>query len=287
MNRFKRILHDARIRKYGVGAFDTFNFETTNAVLKAARDANSPVIIMYPEVMTGYMPLKAFVDMTNSLKAYWGVDACTVLDHGFHYENVAQAIDAGFDAVMFDGSSLPYDENLRMTKEVVVRAHASGVAVEAELGHVGDAKQYSLEDYAYTDVTLAEEFVEQTGIDALAVAIGTAHGCYSGNPKLNFDLLANLRSKIEIPLVLHGGSSTGEQNLQNAVKGGIQKLNIYTDMAMATVKKMKPSFTENEAGLYEMLGAFDVGFYEVALQYIKVFKPDSLSGALLDHVSIT
>ncbi len=272
MNNFRRILQDAKVEKYGIGAFDVFNYETVNAVLKAAKDAESPVIIMYPEVMTGYMPLRAFVDMTRSLSAFWNVDSAIIMDHGFHYENVVQAIDAGFDAVMFDGSSLPYDDNLRLTKEVVRRAQASGVAVEAELGHVGEGNSYDIDNYAYTDVNLALDFIEKTNIDALAVAIGTAHGNYSGTPKLNFELLKDIRSKVEIPLVLHGGSSTGDENIKMAISGGIQKVNIYTEMATAAVERMKPSFIGNENGLFEMLNALNEGFYEAAYKNIKLFK---------------
>jgi len=266
------MLQDAKVGKYGIGAFDTFNFETVNGVMKAANEAGAPVIIMYPEVMTGYMPFRPFVELVDSLKRYWGVDASLILDHGFHYENVVKAVDAGFDAVMFDGSSLPYEENMRLTKAVVRRAHAAGVTVEAELGHVGEAAQYDVSSYAYTDPEKAMEFVEATGIDALAVAIGTAHGLYSGTPKLDFALLEELSRKIEIPLVLHGGSSSGDENLRRAVQTGIQKVNIYTDAAMAVVKKIQPSFVGNEGGLFEMLGAFGAGYYETALKCIKLFK---------------
>lgn len=272
MNNFARMLQDAKAAGYGIGAFDTFNFETVNAVMKAAKQADAPVIIMYPEVMTGYMPFRPFAEMTDSLKKHWGVDASLILDHGFHYENVVKAIDAGFDAVMFDGSSLPYEENVRLTKAVVRRAHDAGVAVEAELGHVGEANRYDPSSYAYTDPQRAAEFVSLTGIDALAVAIGTAHGLYSGTPHLDFPLLEELNRKIEIPLVLHGGSSSGDENLHRTVKNGIQKVNIYTDAAMAVVKKMEPSYIGNEDGLFKMLSAFDAGYYETALKYIKLFR---------------
>jgi fructose-bisphosphate aldolase class II len=162
------------------------------------------------------------------------------LDHGGSYEEIVAAIRAGFTSVMIDRSKLPYKQNVEEVKEIVKIAHHVGVSVEAELGHVGMGYEYeSTRDSGLTKPEEAISYIEETGVDCLAVAVGTSHGTYSGEPHLEFELLEKLNSMIDIPLVLHGGSGTGDENLKKAVKIGIQKVNLFTDLSNAGLGVLK------------------------------------------------
>ena len=178
------------------------------------------------------------------------VPICLNLDHGPDFETEVDAIHRGFTNVMIDASSLPYEENVRRTRMIVDLAHAKGISVEAELGHVGQAADGDGKTSdMYTNVEQAKDFVARTGIDALAVAIGTAHGKYPAGyvPKLDFDRLAELKAALKMPLVLHGGSGSGEENIRKAVAGGINKINVCTDAFHAAEIAMKEKW-EKEPG---------------------------------------
>lgn len=224
------ILKEADKGGYAVTAFDTFNYETINWVIETAKDLKTSTIIMiYPE-MTKYIPVDTFAQIVKTLAAKSEYPVGLMLDHGDSYELAMKCLKAGFTSIMVDFSSYEFEENVRRTGEVVKAAHAMGVDVEAELGHVGNAE--NLEDYAddsgYTSPELAKKFVEQTECDVLAIAFGSAHGNYVREPKLDMERLDAIRKEVSIPLVLHGGTGIPDAQIQEAVRRGIRKLNVGT-----------------------------------------------------------
>ena len=232
------MLREAEKGDYAVTAFDTFNYETIQMAVETAEELEAPIIIMiYPDFRE-YINLKTFAALTRAIGEQSKYPVSIMLDHGDSFELAMECIRAGFSSVMVDFSALPFEENVRQTAKVVEAAHAMGVDVEAELGHTGDAD--CLADYTdsskYTDPDQAAEFVERTGCDVLAVAFGSAHGIYVQEPKLDMTRLKDIRRKVKIPLVLHGGTGIPNEQIQEAVKIGIRKLNIGTgyDKAMYT-----------------------------------------------------
>ena len=209
---------------------------------------------------------------------YWAekVDTPIVLhlDHGQDFDFLQRAVELGFTSVMLDASMKDMDENIRLTREVVACAHAKGVSVEAEIGHVGGASEGiegATTDSVYTTVEEAKTFAAATGVDSLAVSIGTSHGVYAGSrtPELNFKRLQELAAAVPVPLVLHGGSGTGDENLRRAVREGITKLNVYTDFlvgAMAEIKAAEPD------SLVELQKASDEGMRKVLTHYIELIS---------------
>ena len=191
-------------------------------------------------------------------------------DHGFTIELVKKAIDVGFTSVMIDGSSLPFEENVAKTKEIVAYAHERNVTVEAEIGHVGEGDSYHVEgNTMLTTPEEAKKFVEQTGVDSLAVSIGTAHGEYKGIPHLNFERLQEIATEVSIPLVLHGGSGSGDENLSKAVELGIAKVNICTDLLNAARDNTKDGYAERS--YYDSVTLAKDGFKDCLKHYYEVF----------------
>lgn len=224
------ILKEADKGGYAVTAFDTFNFETINWVIEAAAELKTATIIMiYPE-MTEYIRVDTFAQIVKTLAAKSEYPVGMMLDHGDSYELAMQCLKAGFTSIMVDFSSYEFEENVRRTREVVKAAHAMGVDVEAELGHVGNAD--TLEDFAddsgYTSPELAKQFVELTECDVLAIAFGSAHGNYVREPKLDMERLDAIKREVSVPLVLHGGTGIPDSQIKEAVKRGIRKLNVGT-----------------------------------------------------------
>lgn len=239
----KYILDNANRDGYAVMAVNSVNMEMARAVIEAASEEHSPIIV---QMGKGQMEKLAhpqdIVPMIINMAERADVPVCLNLDHGPSLEIEVDAIHRGFTNVMIDASSLPYEENVKRTRMIVDLAHAKGISVEAELGHVGQAADGDGQtDDMYTNVAQAKDFVEKTGIDALAVAIGTAHGKYPAGyvPKLDFNRLAELKAELKMPLVLHGGSGSGEENIRKAVAGGINKINVCTDAFHAAEVAMK------------------------------------------------
>ncbi|SDC94445.1 fructose-bisphosphate aldolase, class II [Paenibacillus sp. UNCCL117] len=225
----RQMLDRAKAEKYAVAAPNTFNVETVEAAFQAASELRAPIIID----CAGVHGIELIAELTRFYdRRYPEVPVALNLDHGSTYEEAILAIKAGFTSVMADRSTLPYEENVAQVKEIVQAAHAVGVSVEAELGHVGMGFEYNkTRDGGLTDPDEAVHFVRETNIDCLAVAVGTSHGSYQGEPRIEFDRLAVMRRRIDIPLVLHGGSGTGDENLRRAVETGIQKVNLFTDLS--------------------------------------------------------
>ncbi len=243
----KEMLEDARKNHYAIPAFDVSNYEMMRAVLEACEEERSPALLMGLGVdLTGKgMPL--ITSMVKEASNFFDIPVCFHLDHATDFELIKAAIDAGFSSVMYDGSVLDFENNAKNTAEVTKYAHARGITVEAELGHVGNASVGSISETGTDDdpgetLTVPEEvakFVEITDVDALAVAIGTSHGVYKKTPELRIDRLDEITAVCNRPLVLHGGSGTPDDQMQNAIHHGITKINIYSDVVGALNKGLK------------------------------------------------
>ncbi len=226
---------------YGVGSFSARNTYLIDAVLQAAENTGSPVIVQISanEFNWFQVSAKEFADRFYQVADRYQVEAVLHLDHTKELSIIRDAIDAGFTSVMIDASQKEFEENIRITKEVADYAHAKGVAVEAELGKIGSADKVETDndESLYTDPAEAEEFVRRTGVDTLAVSIGTAHGVYPvKNPQIDLKRLQDIRSRTEIPLVLHGGSGLPAETVRKAITvpgGGVSKINIATDLEQA------------------------------------------------------
>ncbi len=247
----KYILDAANRDGYAVMAVNSVNMEMARAVIEAANEEHSPIIV---QMGVGQMKKLAhpqdIIPMIQDMARRADVPICVNLDHGPSLEACQMAMHMGFTNVMMDASSLPYEENVRRTRIVTDMAHAMGISTEGELGHVGQAADGDGKTSdMYTNVEQAKDYVERTGIDALAVAIGTAHGKYPAGyvPVLDFNRLAELKAALKMPLVLHGVSGSGEENIRKAVAGGINKINVCTDAFHAAEVAMKEKW-EKEPG---------------------------------------
>lgn len=235
----KEMLADAKKKGYAIPAFDVSNYEMMRAVLEVYEEERSPALLMGLECDLKGKGLQLLPAMIKSTSDFFDIPVCFHLDHATDFSFIRAAVEAGFSSVMYDGSVLPFEQNAANTEEIVKFAHARGLTVEAELGHVGDAMVGNEKattsgnddpEDTLTDPNEAYQFVERTNVDALAVAIGTSHGVYKKTPTLRIDRLQEISSKCGIPLVLHGGSGTPDDQLQNAIKNGICKINIYSDV---------------------------------------------------------
>ncbi len=237
----KELLADAQQRHYALPAFDVSNYEMMRAVLDTCEEERSPALLMGLGVDLEGKGMNLIASMVAEASKYYRIPICLHLDHAGDLAQIKRAVDAGFSSVMFDGSTLPLEENIRRTAEVVRFAHDLGLTVEAELGHVGNALVGNERDRnlnenpgdSLTDPAEALRFVTETDVDALAVAIGTAHGVYQKTPSLRIDRLDAITAVCGRPLVLHGGSGTPEEQLQTAIAHGITKINIYSDIVIA------------------------------------------------------
>ncbi len=271
----KYILDAANRDNYAVMAVNSVNMEMARAVIQAAEEEHSPIIVQFG---VGQMKKLAnpdqMVPMIKALAEKATVPVCLNLDHGPSFEAEVNAIQRGFTNVMIDASSLPYEENVRRTRQIVDLAHAKGISVEAELGHVGQAADGDGKTSdMYTNVEQAVDFVKATGVDALAVAIGTAHGKYPAGyvPVLDFERLAELKAALKMPLVLHGGSGSGEENIRKAVAGGINKINVCTDAFHAAEVAMKEAWAENPNLNYmEICAVAEAAIKQFVKDYIRM-----------------
>jgi len=264
----KEILDAARAGGYGVTAPNVNNEDTARAAVEAAVENRAPMILDI-----GYAANQNIVFFGRMCEAFAkeaNVPVAINLDHGAKYEHAIWAIRAGFTSIMVDRSTLPYEENIAQVSELSKIAHAVNVSVEAELGHVGQGMQYSVDRNAgLTDPSQAADYVAKTGIDALAVAIGTAHGEYKGTPYLDFDLLHKLFEIVKIPLVLHGGSGTGDENLAKSTREGISKVNLATDLYKAGAKAWNDEECVHAGPGYKLIKA---GYKEMLVHYMKLFN---------------
>ncbi len=227
------VLGPAERGRYAVGAFNCNNMEVVQAIAAAAAAENAPVIIQASQGAIRYAGLEYITALVREAAASVAVPVVLHLDHGTSFEQVVRCIRHGFTSVMFDGSKLPLEENMRITRRVVEIARAVGVSVEAELGKIGGVEDdIAVDEEAafYTDPDEAEAFYRETGVDALAIAIGTAHGPYRGEPELDFERLRQIKTRVGCPLVLHGSSGVPDASIRRAISLGIRKVNIDTNI---------------------------------------------------------
>ena len=248
------IMKDAYAKKYAVGAFNTVNLASIRAVLDAAEKLDAPVILQHAQIHESVAPLKVIGPVMLEMARAAQVPVCVHLDHGEDIDYLLSAMEMGFTSVMFDGSALPYDENVAGTRAVVQAAENYNVSVEAELGRVlrpeggGEPSEEEADltpEDCYTKPGEALAFVEATGIDALAIAFGTAHGVYEAEPKLDFNRIAEIRRAVNMPLVMHGGSGVGDADFREAIKNGVTKVNYFTYMSLAGGDAVKAFLKEN------------------------------------------
>lgn len=234
------VLKNAQKEHYGVGLFNTTDTDMLEAVIAAAEELNSPVVIGTAEVLLPYGELKLIAPSILAAAKRASVPVVMHYDHGLTFDRCMEALELGFSSIMFDGSAGDYEKNIADTRKMVEIAHGRGVSVEGEIGHVGlaDTEDNNLTDM-YTTPDEAEAYVKATGVDALAVAIGTAHGVYKTKPQLNLQRLSEIRNRVDVPLVLHGGSGLTDDDFKNTIKNGIAKVNIFTDLCLAGDRAMK------------------------------------------------
>lgn len=234
------ILPRAAKEHYGVGLFNTIDTDMLEAAISAAEELRSPIIIGTAEVLLPYGELKLIAPSAIAAAKRASVPVVVHYDHGLTFERCMEALKLGFTSVMFDGSAGDSANNIAATREIVKIAHAMGATVEGEIGHVGEAASGDNEtNDRYTTVKEATDFVNATGVDALAVAIGTAHGAYKTKPRLDIERLKEIHAAIPTPLVLHGGSGLSDEDFRNTVREGISKVNIFTDLCIAGANAMK------------------------------------------------
>ncbi|WP_028125455.1 ketose-bisphosphate aldolase [Eremococcus coleocola] len=278
----KEILEVANKIGFAVPAFNAGSGQLLEGVMRACEELQSPVIIaIHPDELS--FLTDSFVDQVKYYANHTKVPVCIHLDHGASFEQVIHAIHLGFTSVMIDASHLDYEDNIAISKKVVEAAHATGVSVEAELGTIGDTGdsiEGGVTEVIYTDPNVAEGFVKETGVDSLAIAIGTAHGLYPDylDPKLRLDILDEIAEKVEIPLVLHGGSSNPDKEIASAVEKGINKINISSDIKIAFLDAMKEVLKNGGKELREPNTLFPEcieATKQVAMDKIKLFKSDN------------
>lgn len=264
----KLYLQEARENHYAFPHFNYWDSNSIRAEIAAAEELKLPVILAWAEKHSPEIGMEDALGLGKFFGARAKVPVILHLDHGVTPELVKKGVDEGFTSVMIDASDKDFDKNVAITKDIVEYAHARGVPVEAEIGHVGTNS--TEDDSRYTEVDAAKEFAAKTQVDSLAVSIGTSHGVYQGGtPKLNFDRLTKLRNAINIPLVLHGGSSSGDDNLRKAAELGITKVNIYTDLAMASLHATQ---SEKFATEPEMAAAQRKAIKDLSEHYYDVFE---------------
>lgn len=272
----KEILLHAHENNYAVGAFNVNNMEAVQAIMEAAEETKSPVIIQASQGGLKYAGVEFIAGLVKIAAEKISVPVALHLDHGTDFKQIMQCLRNGFTSVMIDGSHYPLEENIQKTKQIVEMAHAVGVSVEAELGKIGgteDDISVDEKDATYTDPEEALRFVRETGVDYLAIAVGTAHGPYKGEPKLDFDRIKIIKEKLNMPLVLHGSSGVPEESIKRAVSLGINKINIDTDIRMAFHKAVK-EFVQVNPDVYDprkIVGPARLAMKEVIKEKMKMF----------------
>lgn len=240
------VLKKAQEGHYAVGLFNTTDTDMLQAAIEAAEEMRAPIIIGTAEILLPYGELKLIAPSVIAAAKRATVPVVVHYDHGLTFDRCIEALKLGFSSIMFDGSAGDEEENIRATQEIVKIAHSFGASVEGEIGHVGNADAGDNETSdMYTTPEEAMDFIAKTGVDALAVAIGTAHGAYKKKPCLDIERLKAIRAKVDTPLVLHGGSGLSDDDFRTTIKEGIAKVNIFTDLCLAGDRAMKEGIEKN------------------------------------------
>lgn len=250
------VLLPAKKGGYGVGFFNAVNVEMARAIIETAEELRAPVMVGTAEILLPAMELARVAEYLIPMAEKASVPVCVHYDHGLIFEKCMQALELGFTSIMYDCSTAPYEENIEKVAEMVKICHAMGRTVEGELGHVGDnagaGKLENPSDY-FTDPETAEDFVKRTGVDSLAVAVGNAHGDYAFPPKLDFERIRVIAEKTGIPLVLHGGSGLSDTDFKTAVKEGVAKVNIFTDIDKAGKRGIEAGLAAGEKSMMGLI----------------------------------
>lgn len=250
------VLLPAKKGSYGVGFFNAVNVEMARAIIETAEELRAPVMVGTAEILLPAMELARVAEYLIPMAEKASVPVCVHYDHGLTFEKCMQALELGFISIMYDCSTAPYEENIEKVAEMVKICHAMGRTVEGELGHVGDnagaGKLENPSDY-FTDPETAADFVKRTGVDSLAVAVGNAHGDYAFPPKLDFERIRVIAEKTGIPLVLHGGSGLSDTDFKTAVKEGVAKVNIFTDIDKAGKRGIEAGLAAGEKSMMGLI----------------------------------
>lgn len=268
------VLPQGRTQKYAVGAYDFMSPTMMQGIMDAVEETRTPVILQFPDGPC-MKDLEIFAPAMVAAAKKAAVPVVIHLDHGKSVEACKRCLEAGFSSIMIDSSTQPYDENVRITREVVALCKPRGIPVEAELGHVGQGADYDPDNYQYTDPREAAAFVEATGISALAVAIGNAHGVYKGKPRINYPVLEEIARLVSIPLVLHGGSGISDEDFKKIIKMGVSKINIFTELAQEAAARLK-AIENAKLDVFSATEAIRAGFKARTLQKIRLFETKSI-----------
>ena len=271
------VLKEAQINKKAVGSFNVYSYETIAGVVEAAKKSKKNVIVSFGASYLKNMSLEEVSALVRTMAEKASEEIVLHLDHCGDINTIKQAVNAGFTSVMYDGSALSFEENVKNTKQVCLMAHEKNVSVEAELGSLalGEFSNETEIDHGeeYTNPDRAKQFVLETGVDALAVSIGTVHGMYKGEPNIRVDILKEISKVVDIPLVLHGGSGTPEEKLLECIKNGIGKINVNTEISQYTTNKIKDVFEEEPNVHLSKIGVLTKkAVTEIVCNYIKIFE---------------
>ena len=272
------VLKPAQKGKYAVGLFNAVNLELARGIIAAAEQTGSPVIMGTAEVLFPYGPLEEVSYYLLPMAKKAKVPVVIHLDHGQKKETCLKALELGFTSIMYDCSTDTYDENVRKVKEMADIAHSFGATIEGELGHVGDNEGSAegsshLADPSkfFTDPKMAKDYVDKTGVDALAIAVGNAHGAYKLPPKLDFERIRTIAKTVNVPLVLHGGSGLTDNDFKKAIQEGISKVNIFTDINVAAVKAEFSRFTDMNKGIIDLIPAAVEAIKQESMKKMELF----------------
>ena len=269
------ILLPAKKDGYGVGFFNAINVEMARAVIETAEELNCPVMVGTAEILLPAMELERVAEYLIPMARKATVPVCVHYDHGLTYDRCMEALELGFTSIMYDCSTLPYEENVARVADIVSKCHVRGVTVEGELGHVGDnegAGKLSKPSDFYTDPAQAADYVARTGVDSLAVAVGNAHGDYKFPPKLDFDRIQTIADTTGIPLVLHGGSGLTDDDFREAIRRGVCKINIFTDIDKAGKAGIERGIAAGEKSMFGLIPYEIEAMKEVVREKMGVFS---------------
>ena len=272
----REILQDAHKNNYAVGAFNVNNMEIVQAIIEAAEETNSPVILQASQGGLSYAGIEYIAELGKLAGRNAKVPVAVHLDHGTDFDQVMLCIRHGFTSVMIDGSRFNLEENIAITNKVIEVAHAVGVSVEAELGKIGGTEDHITvdeKDATFTDPKDAKKFVDETNVDYLAIAVGTAHGPYKGEPKIDFDRIKTIKEITNIPLVLHGSSGVPADSIEKAVSLGINKINIDTDLRIAFAQAIRQFLKEDPDNIdpRKILSPAKLAMKEVIIEKMHLF----------------
>ena len=274
----KELLQDAERRGYGVGAFSIANMEMILGAVKAAEELKSPLILQIAEVRLPYSPLRMIAPMMIAAAKQAKVPVAVHLDHGKTLECIREALELGFTSVMIDASDRPIEENVAITRQVKELADRFGATVEAEVGQIGISEDGTREgDTIYSDPQEVKRLKDETGVDAIALSIGNAHGLYKAEPKLNFEVLKKSRELTQMPLVLHGGTGISDEDFKRCVQGGIRKINVATGTFLAVEQAAREHAAQEERNYFKLSNHMVELACENVKKHIRVFGSEGMA----------